>query len=541
MKQKLEGILKDVLAGKNPEERERILNNVELLFDELYKDVLNVIYALKDSEEPPESASTAVESETPSEPASIAEDSEKLPELVSIEDPDSLLDKIGVDPSRSYSYEKAAKLMQKRSPLYTTKVLRSMVASDDLVSEDEQITGKSLIEHIEYMRGKRLFLYEIKEMIEQIKKKTKLSEKYIAEQVRRGAVDFLGKPRINVLEVVVLDDDAIYEMIKEGRWMTAKEIKEAGSEYDLVYIGQLIRRNSEKLRSKKYGRPWIGYITPETEGIFGIEVKTETVKSLVEVMIGKSKTGMYPNKPYSREDVKRVLLKVHPGVFSVDATIDNVIQSFGTGDVVYGSKLIEFINKTNGMMNLSSTSTQLGLKSLLGMSYTEIVEFLEHEDINRFVHTMPEIFEWRYVRKGDLEELKKTFDNVVGEVIATRSEYHLRLSEKGIMPNKKDYEMLLKIGVLNNRSKEGIERTYTAFEEAMKGFKYYDFNMLRLSFEMEWEDFIEGPMKKLEGLGIVREIVSYLNIKHNYVFYVVDGDRENEISPVLNLRSLSKT
>ena len=101
-------------------------------------------------------------------------------------------------PDNAYSFTEASAILSLMNPIYTTSALRGMVHAGHLKTYEKDITGQSLINHLNYMSGKRFIEDVGTESMQMIaglanpKREEFLSLKEITEQIERGAVEVLG-------------------------------------------------------------------------------------------------------------------------------------------------------------------------------------------------------------------------------------------------------------------------------------------------------------------------------------------------------------
>jgi len=320
------------------------------------------------------------------------------------------------------------------------------------------------------------------------------------------------------------------------KWMSIKEIREAGSTLSQVSINKRLIENKDLFQTKKDGKRWIAYVDEDNYSILNLPDKF--FRKEIVINIHSKDSTFYPNHNYSRDEVKKILSWVHCGIFKNENVIDNVFNKIGKDRKIKGSNLIDFINEVNGMMLLGSEKTQEEIQSVCGRSYDEIVHIWDIREFADYVHSMPDIFPGTFLKKSELGELCEKIkkfgyaDNEIGDEL---NKAHQRLVLKRIMPRGKSYSRLLGAGILKNNSIEDIQRTYTRFEEAMEGFAFFDFNALRIEMDVNWNDFNKGPMKKLVESGLARDILSYFGVDNNRSFYVIARGKKDKVYEVLDL------
>lgn len=321
-----------------------------------------------------------------------------------------------------------------------------------------------------------------------------------------------------------------------GKWMTIKEIKEAGSTLSQVTINKRLIEDKDSFQTKKDGKRWIAYINEDNYSI--LNLPDELFRKEVTININSKDSTFYPAHYYSRDEVKKILSWVHSGVFNDKNVIDNVFNKMDKDRKISGTNLIDFVNEVNGIMFLGSQKTQEVLQSACGRSYDEIVHIWNIPEFADYVHSMSDIFPGTFLKKSELPELCEKIkkfgyaDNEIGDEL---NKAHQRLTLKRIMPMGKAYSRLLERGILNNNSVEDIQQSYTKFGEAMDGFTFFDFNALRIEMGVDWDEFNEGPMKKLVESGLARDIFSYFGADNNKSFYVIAKGKKEEVYEALDI------
>ncbi|MBW2984557.1 hypothetical protein KY361_05550 [Candidatus Woesearchaeota archaeon] len=214
-------------------------------------------------------------------------------------------------------------------------------------------------------------------------------------------------------------DEEIIRMLQEGTWMSAKEVKEAGSPYSMSHI-RTTMKDEPDIETRADGRLKVCYFTPQNFGKVGLCYGTGNQESesaakpaapkqtKATIRIGNTAYDFEPRKYYTGNEVSRYLVYVHPGIFGDPAVIDRIMEEKGemkdSERMVLGSALIEMIRQVNGMMILSSNSTKKRLTTDLGVSYER---FLDSDRGQSFVHSMPGIFREKYVLKEDIPKMRE--------------------------------------------------------------------------------------------------------------------------------------
>ena len=342
-----------------------------------------------------------------------------------------------------------------------------------------------------------------------------------------------------------LKEDGLSSDKEAGRWMTAAEIKNLGSGFVSAYIRQLLKKN-EVFNSKKDGKSLSGYITPDNCGIVGLTPdvirnllgpeKTENYGSKIIVKINGKENMVYEHKRYGRDEVKSLLSRIDP-MFESDGRIDKIIKS-GKNGVLSGSELASFVEKVDGMILLSSPYTQRLLEEKLHYPYGGIVNLFKEDKLAKFVHSMQGIIDGTYIKRGELDSLVRVLSDLTGkgrERFSILQMYQKRLKDKNVMPNENLYKKFLKWGVLDDRSNESIEDTFSRFENAITGFRFYNLLKLAKILNMDWSEFKDDKMPKLIESGIVKDIGPEIGIQRGN-FYVLAENRQEEVCNFLGIK-----
>lgn len=344
--------------------------------------------------------------------------------------------------------------------------------------------------------------------------------------------------------------------------LTAPEL----SEITRLHIAT-IRTKLEKYKAELHvtrrstlGRPYEARITPQNYHLAGIKEEkarqlfqsegqieenpkpTSTVQKpafrkeafqeqpVVIDISGKSEEIIL-SKIYNPEEIRKILKQVHAGIFT-DVTVTNVLSALKAESGLEGKKFVEYIGHVNGIMDLSSTGTQLKLEQI-GITVEDLKTDIS---LSRYLRTAPGLRE-PYIVRADISEIQKavperkslrryTSDSERREEAERRDAFNNwieRLKEKGIMPREDTLERLVNLGVLVTNTKASIESTFPVFEKEMEGFLYVNLNKIRMGIpgEPSWQEFHEKYAPKLTEKGIIKNIVEACGGRKGSSFYVI--------------------
>jgi len=277
-------------------------------------------------------------------------------------------------------------------------------------------------------------------------------------------------------------------------------------------------------------------------------------KEKTTFLLSNKDIDIYSTDLYSKGEALKILQLVHRDIFS-EIRVNKILNKLGDNGKLKGESLVDIINKTNGIMVLSSRSVQLKLENKVSLSYDEISKYLERVSCSKYVHTFEGVIDGPYVLIHELDDLcqtigalsissqtsvidspKKLAREVDDELTRVLSETRAILREDGKCPEGKVRSKLLEAGILSENSVESIQATYNDFAGAMDGFYFFDFNILRERMRLGWAEFKEGPMKHLIELGIVKDVVESLGYGEAGVnLYVLAQGKRDEMHKILKL------
>lgn len=260
-----------------------------------------------------------------------------------------------------------------------------------------------------------------------------------------------------------------------GIWMTGKQIHDAGSKYDPVYIGQLVKKVGIPYQKRPTkGRAIEAKITAQNYHIVGLEefppkgrsvplVKptltdpepivptrqnaptTQTpIPSRIErvepkpalqqptqaenpnlYLVSGKPYEVKPSELYGPEFAAEILRQIHPATFSPDV-IELILDSSIKEGQIPGKEIQKLLKRFNGLMDPSSTTTQKALEEALGVPMEQVPAVLKHEKIAPFVHNLYGKDDGPiYFLKDELPKMKLTWDLVSDKRDQTRRREHL--------------------------------------------------------------------------------------------------------------------
>jgi hypothetical protein len=349
--------------------------------------------------------------------------------------------KIDVIEGMEYSVPRAVAVLKANvSDHYRPAIVRRIVNKGKLEMRDEKIPGKSLLEHITYMHGKR-FLDVLPTdtydgIISQVSTRmdVTLALDEVVTQVMRGAVDVVGHGNpssADRVKVVTLGDDALVDMIITGRWLTYDEISDMSS-LSATTVGTKVRGGEFSTRR---GKKTYAYITTDNMGEFGIQsidgVFSDSARDAVVVIDAevpevttKSVTVKFPGKDYvidttgryDRSYVAAVLQKLDP-VFG-DKIVEQVWVRYRVQGaqmmLMPGSSLIDILRKSQSMVFIGDKFyTWLSGESAVNL--TDAKEALKGEIGKPYVQTIEGV---QCVSRSDLRNLSEAVQrDVHGDVL----------------------------------------------------------------------------------------------------------------------------
>lgn len=247
------------------------------------------------------------------------------------------------------------------------------------------------------------------------------------------------KQQVAKLEAILRDLEGKEQQAPErargvpGVWMTATDIKRAGSGLNQIYLGKLLKENESLFSSRRkstQGRPFEGFITAENYQRLGLascpkskdtptgsqpEVYAadragslpEREKPLYESFnVNGKNVKIDPKRAYERSYVSGILSEVHNLAFT-ENTIDKVFQTYGGGtEQISGADFVKILRNVNGIVLLSSSSAVKKLESELGMSLDEVRPLLEKPGLKKFLHTLPGVIDNPYFLRQEIQELR---------------------------------------------------------------------------------------------------------------------------------------
>jgi hypothetical protein len=261
--------------------------------------------------------------------------------------------------------------------------------------------------------------------------------------------------------------------------------------------------------------------------------------SKVNIEAGGLKCAIYPGDSYTRDRVETMIRQIHPSYFGPRAQA--FVSSLDSGGNVPGKDLISFLEpfKGGGILDPSSTSARQTLERDLGVRYEQI---LEDPELSRFVQRPAQDPNSPYILRSDLGEMRKVIEaknpapkpyspqesvretasplekaaepNSVDPETVLVDELSKRLGDH--VPRNKTYEKLKVTGVFQLDSPATARRTAAEFTEAMRGWKYFDFNKFREQIGVtDWQEFREGYLSLLIEAGMVKDVVQQLGVYDN--------------------------
>jgi len=392
---------------------------------------------------------------------------------------------------------------------------------------------------------------------------TRVSLHNIFKRVVQAELGYTGKNLFNKadgLRKKFKDDEVIQEccvVTGSGR----------STRYKVSDPGKLEYRIRQLLKDDAGLKPHIQKVEAQKQAEVEQKAAETRVASRVAYELGGKKIDIYPPDFYSRENVLQILQLVHSSVFS-EPRIGKIFDKLGENGRLKGLSLVEIINKTNGIMSLSSRSVQLKLESETEMNFADISGYLGRALCARYVHTLPGIIDEPYILKPELDGLVKTIEalgataqvyrrfvkpvetpaipsidarqkpveEVPDERVSVLNEMQTDLRKRGACPEGPNYFKLLKAEVLDESSEESIKRTYGAFAKEMEGYCFYNFGKIIDRMGIDWRAFGEGPMKRLIELGIAKDVVASLGFTGKRVnLYVLKKGKNNEMCKALSL------
>ncbi len=248
----------------------------------------------------------------------------------------------------------------------------------------------------------------------------------------------------------------------------------------------------------------------------------------VKIDISGREYTLLPHKDYTLREVNEVLSQVHQSAFG-EVVVAKIFEELGIEDgQMSGHDLIRYLGRVNGMMVLSSTSTQRRLESM-GIP----LKALELPDFADYVKRAPGLRE-PYVLKRNLQavlELVKSrgitklgLENPDEQArLSALSKWEQELEKLNIMPHGYTLEKLIQSGSLMQNTVASIESTYPLFIREMAGFVYYNFNRVKSNVapDCRISDFNDRYMSVLEEKGMVKNVVKACEGDNRFWLYVL--------------------
>ena len=257
-----------------------------------------------------------------------------------------------------------------------------------------------------------------------------------------------------------------------GIWMTAKEIKAAGSNlYSHTYIATLFRKNEAEFqphRDTAQGAPYRALVTmsnyqrlglaefpvifAKQHNLLTLEDRTnlpapapkppvvvqaiqppasseqlsqppKKIKPVHRVPddfgpeskfdVNGMEYALYPNRNYDESFVTKLLGRVHSGVFNnfgIQKFLDRTPKN-EQGQIA-GKAIIDLVSQVNGLIILGTSSTSRKLEAELGYSYTQIKEALVlGPGLEKYQHRVDGLIDTPYILASELPALKKDLDD----------------------------------------------------------------------------------------------------------------------------------
>jgi len=323
----------------------------------------------------------------------------------------------------------------------------------------------------------------------------------------------------------------------KGEWMSVTEIMNAGANISKASVYKTLNERKDIFKTRRMGRALKVFITRDNAQEVGLG-KEQGGK--IAVKIGDESYQINTKKFYQVKDIRKYLSKINPIIFRNANTIINLVKKIGENGVVHGDKLAEFIENAKGIRLLSLEDTQELLGTKIGLPYTEITSLWNDERFQKYIHSMQDIFTGTFLKDDEIDDLVSDAKKYGYNNLQLRQELtkcRKMLTSKGIMPFGKTHEYLLDVGVFDESSAENVRQTYEAFERAMEGFQFYNFNHIMETKKMGWRDLIEGPIKDLVEKGLARDVIDYLGMNSRKKFYVIVKGKKKEVEEFFDLES----
>ncbi len=376
-----------------------------------------------------------------------------------------------------------------------------------------------------------------------------------------------------------------------GIRMSVQDIIANGSMYQRGSLSQIISKNVGLLYAERMpgrGSPWSVLVNegnftvlgldklpgsadkvskdPETRNLPqdilatkapALEERVTSDRGKVKLTIAKEEIEFDPAKNYSLDDVARILNKIHPDVFNRNR-LPRIWEFLGVngGNAVGGGKLIPYLSEVNGMLVLTTTSTQRKLGELLGGDFGQVAPLIEQYHLQRFIHNHPTcdapfmrtqelpalqvaISQARGVPIKPSERLERIVASVPARSLSTAGStiqtgpaspspstslriYHGRFQAEGIMPNNFCYNLLTDSGALRRETAEEVERTYSKYESAMQGWRFVDLRKIGDRLGISPGNFLVKFIEVLKAQKLAKDLVVELGgrsgSKSLYVF-----------------------
>jgi len=433
-------------------------------------------------------------------------------------------------------------------PFYTSEFIDRLVVGGVLIKLDDKISEVSLDSHSEFMKDKRIYELMQNENFSTIAAKVN-SKRHdpialgdIKIQVYRAAAEKLGDSDIFVVSKT---DEELAGELGKGMWLTSHEVRALGSKKSVQSIGRLITR--DVYMKKTVDGDAVGYVSIRNCGDLGLssaQLGFKTVAGSGEsgaqslsdgddgiktiVLHGEVNPIEFdPNELYDKEFVARIFERINSGVFGSNA-IDGIFKEHGEEGLIEGPKLIELVEKYNGVKNLGSTSVRKDLEGRLNMEYNQAIALEDRAGARELIMEIPGTTT-QVVRLSQYEEfISRILNNMsvegVGSIFEIEKEYCPRfLREKedkeNIMGNLLPY--LYEVGALDRSSADALGSSFEKLLGELGENYLIDLDVLADKFGLERDELKSNQIRMLVAKDAVIDIGKKLGIEPETVYAAV--------------------
>lgn len=219
-----------------------------------------------------------------------------------------------------------------------------------------------------------------------------------------------------------------------GKWVSYKEIIEAGSKYGKHALAYHIRKTEN--RSLIHAKGATGnkkvYVTASNMHILGLDSLPEAWLGspgpnpnpiqndpqnkrdlqFFDIQLGDKPLHFERNGVYSVAHITSLLKNVH-STFFTDEVVSRFVQSSSEMGHIPGGKLVDLLASVDGMVLLDSHGGQKKLEDALQVPFSSILTFLAERG-NGYIHELPQIAPGKkYVLRKEIPKINDAMTRVV--------------------------------------------------------------------------------------------------------------------------------